>query len=167
MAMQYDVLSAHTNITSQMVVGRTRVKGLALTGGGSAGYLYLWDATSAPTSITYARSAAGLITVTNNAHGLSTGAQVGLVLGAGTGGQGTSGNYVVTVLTANTYTVQDINSGAITAGATGLQGPRWLTSLDMGANEVVALPLPGEGMLATSGIYATVTNLTGVTVFYG
>jgi hypothetical protein len=167
MAMQYDVLSAHINVTGQMLVGRNRVKGLAITGGGSAGNLYLWDTTTAPVAATYARNSAGLITVTLNSHGLATGDEVGLIFGAGTGGQGTTGNYVVTVLTANTYTVQDLNAGAITAGAAALQGRSWLTSIDIGANEVVTLLLPGEGMLASNGVYATVTNLTGVTIYYG
>ena len=166
MAMQYDVYSAHVNITSQMVVGRTRVKGMSITGGASAGYTYLWDTTTAPVAVTYGRSGT-TITVTNNAHGLTTGDQVGLVLGAGTGGQGTTGNYIVTVLTANTYTVEDINSGSVTAGAAGLQGTRWLTSIDLGANEAVALPLPGEGLLANNGVYASITNLSGLTIFYG
>ena len=165
--MQYDVLSAHINVTGRMLVGRNRVKGLVITNGASAGNLYLWDTTTAPVSATYARSSTGLITVTLNAHGLNTGDQVGLIFAAGTGGQGTTGNYVVTRTGANTYTVQDINSGAITAGAVALQGQRWLTSVDIAANEVVTLLLPGEGMLATNGVYATVTNLTGVTVFYG
>jgi hypothetical protein len=167
MAMQYDVLSAHINVTGQMIVGRNRVKGLVITNGASAGNLYLWDTTTAPVAATYARSSGGLITVTLNAHGLNTGDQVGLIFAAGTGGQGTTGNYVVTRTGANTYTVQDINAGAITAGAAALQGPRWLTSVDIAANEVVTLLIPGEGMLATSGVYATVTNLTGVTIFYG
>jgi hypothetical protein len=167
MAMQYDVLSAHINVTGQMLVGRNRVKGLAITGGGSAGSMYLWDATSAPVSATYGRSSAGLITVTLNAHGLITGDQVGLIFAAGTGGQGTTGNYTVTRVNANSYTVQDLNAGAVTAGAAALQGQRWLTSVDIGANEVVTLLLPGEGMLAINGVYATVTNLTGVTIFYG
>jgi hypothetical protein len=167
MAMQYDVLSAHINVSGRMIAGRTRVKGLAITGGGSAGNLYLWDASAAPVAATYARSSTGLITVTLNAHGLATGDQVGLIFAAGTGGQGTTGNYTVTVLTANTYTVQDLNTGAVTAGAAALQGQRWLTSIDIGANEVVTLLLPGEGMLATNGVYASVTNLTGVTIYYG
>ena len=165
--MQTDVLSAHANSSAQMLVGRNRLKGLAITGGGSLGYTYLWDATAAPVAATYARSSTGLITVTLNAHGLSTGNQVGLVLGAGTGGQGTTGNYVVTVLTANTYTVQDINVGAITAGAVALQGTKWVTSIDIGANETVVMPLPGEGILCANGIYASITNLTGLTIFYG
>jgi len=167
MAMQYDVLSAHINVTGRMIVGRTRVKGLAITGGGSAGNLYLWDTTTAPVAATYARNSAGLITVTLNSHGLATGDEVGLIFAAGTGGQGTTGNYIVTVLTANTYTVQDLNAGAITAGAAALQGQSWLTSIDIGANEVVTLLLPGEGILASNGVYATVTNLTGVTIYYG
>jgi len=166
MAMQYDVLSAHVNITSQMIVGRTRIKGMSVTGGASAGYTYLWDTTSAPVAVTYGRSGT-TVTVTSTAHGLQTGDQVGLVLGAGTGGQGTTGNYVITRTGADTYTVQDINSGSVTAGAAGLQGTRWLTSIDLGANEAVAFPLPGEGMLAYNGVYASITNLSGLTVFYG
>jgi hypothetical protein len=167
MAMQYDVSSAHINVTGQMIVGRTRVKALAITGGGSAGNFYLWDTTTAPVSATYARSSTGLITVTLNSHGLVTGDQVGLIFAAGTGGQGTTGNYIVTRTGANTYTVQDLNSGAITAGAAALQGQRWLTTIDIGANEVVTMPLPGEGLLASNGVYATVTNLTGATIYYG
>lgn len=167
MGMQTDVLSVHTNITCLLVPGRTRVKGLVVTGSGSAGYFYLWDSVVAPTSATYARNSAGLITVTQVAHGLATGQTVGLVFGTGTGGQGTTGNYQITKLTADTYTVQDINLGAVTAGASALQNSRWLTSVDMGANESVAFPLPAEGMLAINGLYATVTSLSGLTVFYG
>jgi len=167
MTMQYDVLAAHANVTGQMVAYRTRVKGLSVTGSGSAGYFYLWDATSAPNAATYARDSAGLITVTQAGHGLTNGQEVGLVFGAGTGGQATTGNYYVTVLTSSTYTVQDLNAGAITAGASALQGTRWLMSLDMGANQSVGFPIPGEGVLAKYGMYATISNLSGLTVFYG
>jgi hypothetical protein len=167
MSMQTDVLSAHINVSGQMLVGRNRLKGLAITGGGSAGNMYLWDATSAPVAATYGRSSTGLITVTLNAHGLSTGDQVGLIFAAGTGGQGTTGNYTVTRTGANTYTVQDINAGSVTAGAAALQGTKWITSVDIAANEVVTMPLPGQGILCVNGIYASVTNLTGLTIFYG
>lgn len=167
MGMQSDVLSAHINVSGQMLLGRNRLKGLAITGGGSLGYAYLWDATSAPVAATYARNSAGLITVTLNSHGLSTGDQVGLIFAAGTGGQGTTGNYIVTRTGANTYTVQDLNVGAITAGAAALQGTKWISSIDIGANETVVMPLPGQGILCANGVYATVTNLTGLTIFYG
>ncbi len=165
--MQTDVLSLHANVSSLLLTGRSRVKGLVVTGGGSVGYFYLWDSVVAASSATYARSSTGLVTVSQTAHGLSTGQNAGLVFGAGTGGQATTGNYIVTVLTADSYTVQDLNVGAITAGAAALQNTRWLTSVDLAANESVALPLPGEGMVAVNGIYATISNLTGLTVFYG
>ena len=171
MAMQYDVLSAHVNVSSQAVVGRTRVKGIIVTAAASAGYLYLWDSTAAPVSVTYARNSAGVITVTHNSHGFSMGQMVGLVLGAGTGGQGTTGNYKILTVTTNTYTVQDINTGAITAGAAGLEASRWLTTIDTAAvtsgAQAFFTPIPGEGLLSYNGIYVTVSNLTGVTLFYG
>jgi hypothetical protein len=167
MAMQYDVKAAHINASGVMVPYRARVKGLVITATVSAGYLYLWDSTTAPVAATYGRSSAGLITVTQVAHGLQTGQTVGLVFGAGTGGQGTTGNYVVTRLTADTYTVQDLNAGAVTAGAAALQGTSWMISIDIGANESAATPIPGEGVLAQNGVYATVSNLAGVTIFYG
>jgi len=167
MAMQYDVKSAHLNVSGVMVNSRARVKGLVITAGGTSGYLYLWDSTTAPVAATYARNSAGLVTVTQTAHGLQTGDSVGLVFGAGTGGQATTGNYSVTRLTADTYTVQDLNAGAITAGAAALQGNSWMISIDISANESAALPIPGEGVLAQAGIYATISNLTGVTIFYG
>ena len=168
MAMQYDVLSLHINVSSQALVDRTRVKGLVVTGGSSGtGYTYLWDATSAPVAGTYNRSAGGLVTVTQTAHGLSTGQRVGLVFAAGTGGQVNPGNYVITKTGADTYTFQDINTGAITGGAATLQGTSWLTSIDIAANESIALPLPGEGLLAVNGLYVTVSNLTGVTLYHG
>ena len=167
MAMQYDVKSAHINVSGVMVPYRARVKGLVITATTSAGYLYLWDSTTAPVAATYARNSAGLITVTQSAHGLTTGQTVGLVFGAGTGGQGTTGNYVVTKLTDNTYTVQDLNAGAITAGAAALQGTSWMLSVDIGASESAATPIPGEGILAQNGMYASISNLAGVTIFYG
>jgi hypothetical protein len=167
MGMQYDVKAAHINVNGVMVGYRTRVKGLIVTATTSAGYLYLWDSTTAPVAATYGRNSAGLVTVTQVAHGLQTGQSVGLVFGAGTGGQATTGNYVVTRLTADTYTVQDLNAGAITAGAAALKGNSWMISIDIGANESVSMPVPGEGVLAQTGIYATISNLDGVTVFYG
>jgi len=167
MGMQTDILSAHINVSGQMLVGRNRLKGLAITATATAGNVYLWDATAAPVAATYARSSTGLITVTLNAHGLATGDQVGLIFAAGTGGQGTTGNYIVTRVNANSYTVQDLNAGAITAGAAALQGTKWITSIDIGASETVVMPFPGEGILCANGIYASVTNLTGVTLFYG
>jgi hypothetical protein len=178
--MQADVKSAHLNATGILVSGRARLKGLFYTSGTSAGTLNIWDTVSAVTSITsYTRSGA-TITVTLASHGLATGDVIGLTFGSGTGGYGTNGNYTVTVLTSGTYTVTDINSGTITSGTGGTQtvaGGRWLFSLDTAAVAVSGQPsvtsvlIPGEGILAQTGLYAqlgtAVTNQNGLTVFYG
>jgi hypothetical protein len=70
-------------------------------------------------------------------------------------------------LTADTYTVQDLNAGAVTAGAAALQNTSWMISVDIGAGESAATPIPGEGILAQNGVYASISNLSGVTIFHG
>jgi hypothetical protein len=165
MAMQYDVLSAHTNVSAQMVVGRTRVKGIVL--GGAAGTVNFWDATKAPVAVTYARSAGGVITITKNAHGYQPGQKVGLTFAAGTGGQATNGNYVILTVATNTYTVQDINVGAINAGANANENTRWLFSVDNADTVPYNIVVPGEGMLADNGVYAQLASVPNVEIFYG
>jgi len=167
MGFQFDVKSAHLNTSGQMVTGRARLKGFIGIGGATAGTVNLWDTTTAPTAVTYARSGT-TITITLASHGLTTGDVVGLAFSAGTGGTATNGNYVVTVLTSSTYTVTDLNSGSITAGAAAVQGTRWITSWDtVNTSETVTLLVPGDGIVATNGIYAQLSNQTGFTIFYG
>jgi hypothetical protein len=168
MTMQYDVLSAHLNVSGQMVVGRNRLKGLISMGTATAGTINFWDTTTAPVSATYGRSG-NTVTVTRVAHGLSTGEAVGLTFGLDVSTRAaTNGNYLVTVLTADTYTVTDINSGTVTAGTAATQGTRWLASYDTNtASDVVTVLIPGEGILARNGIYAQLANQTGLTIFYG
>jgi hypothetical protein len=168
MAMQTDVKSAHMNVSGIMVASRVRLKGLISMGTATAGTVNLWDATTAPVAITYGR-AGTLVTVTSASHGLSTGDVVGLTFSLdGSNRAATNGNYVVTVLNANTYTVDDINSGTVTAGTAGSQSTRWLMSFDTNtASDVTTLPIPGEGILAENGIYCQMTNQTSLTVFYG
>lgn len=168
MTMQTDVLSAHLNVSGQMVVGRVRLKGLISMGTATAGTINFWDATKAPVSATYGRSGT-TVTVTRVGHGLSTGDTVGLTFGAdGSSRAATNGNYVVTRLTADTYTVTDINSGTVTPGTAAGENTRWLASFDTNtASDVVTLLIPGEGILARNGIYGQMTNQTSLTVFYG
>ena len=168
MTMQTDVLSAHLNVSGQMVVARTRLKGIISMGTATAGTVNFWDTTTTPTAMTYGRSGT-TVTVTQSSHGLTTGQVVGLTFGAdGSGRAATNGNYTVTVVNANSYTVTDINSGTVTTSTAGTQGTRWLMSVDTNtASDVTTLLIPGEGILATSGIYAQLTNQTGITVFYG
>lgn len=165
--MQTDVKSGHLNASGFIYGQRTRLRGLIAVGNSTAGTVNVWDTTSAPTSVTYARSGT-TITITHSAHGLQTGQSIGLTFAAGTGGTATNGNYIVTVVDANSYTVTDINSGSITAGAAATEGTRWLTSIDSANNSAVTtLLIPAEGVLAQNGLYLQMSNQTGVTVFYG
>ena len=161
--MQTDVLSAHLNASGFMTTARTRVRGVISVASSSAGTVNIWDTTTAPVSVTYGRSGT-TITVTHSSHGLTTGQWIGLTFAAGTGGTATNGNYQVTVSDANTYTVTDINSGSITAGAAGTEGTRWLVSFDTaalttsGVPQTIFLPFPAEGMIARYGVYAQLSD---------
>ena len=180
MAMQYDVKAAHLNATGILVNGRTRLKGMFYTSGTSAGTVNIFDTVSAVTSITSYTRSGNTVTVTLAGHGLATGDVIGLTFASGTGGYATNGNYVVTVTNSSTYTVQDINSGTITSGTGGTQtvaGGKWLFSLDTagqttsGQPGVTSVLIPGEGILAATGLYAQMgaagTTQNGLTVFYG
>ena len=168
MAMQTDVKSATLVSSGYMVNYRTRVKGISVKGTASAGQLDLFDTTTAPVAATYGRSTT-TITVTKNSHGLNVGDKVGIAFEAGTGGTATAGNYVVATATTNTFTVTDINSGSITAGAVCNYASGWIVSFRLTAGDTYAnyWLLPGEGILAYNGVYATMTNLTSTSIFYG
>jgi hypothetical protein len=168
MGFQYDVQSAHLNTSGQMVTGRSRLKGLISMGTATAGTVNIWDTTAAPVSVTYGR-AGTLVTVTSVAHGLVTGNVVGLTFAPdGSNRSATNGNYAITRLTADTYTVTDINSGTVTAGTAATQGTRWLVSFDTNtASDVTTVLIPGDGIVARNGIYGQMTNQSGLTIFYG
>ena len=167
MGFQFDVLSAHINASGQLVNGRSRLKALIQIGSATAGTVNMWDTTTAPTSVTYGRSGT-TVTITNVAHGLVTGNVVGLTFAAGTGGTATNGNYSITRTGADTYTITDINSGSITAGASASQGTRWLMTVDTNStSDVVPLLIPGDGIVARNGIYGQMSNQVGLTIFYG
>jgi len=180
MGMQTDVKAAHLNVSGIAVSGQNRLKGIIYTSGTSAGTLNIWDTVTTPTAITSYTRSGTTVTVTLASHGLVTGDKIGLTFSSGTGGYGTNGNYVVTVLTSSTYTVTDINSGTITSGTGGTQtvaGGRWMFSLDTAATTTSGQPgasyilIPGEGIKADTGIYCQLgtagTNQNGITVFYG
>ena len=170
MAMQTDVKAAHLNASGILVAGRTRLRAISGVASATAGTVNLWDSVTAPTAATYARSTV-TVTVTLNAHGFVAGQTVGLAFSAASGVAATNGNYIIQTAAANTFTVTDINSGTIAASTVCavLGVGFWLTSYDTGATstEVISTLLPGEGMLVQTGIYAQMTNQTGLTVYYG
>ena len=172
MAMQTDVKAAHLNVSGVLVSGRTRLRGITGVGSSTAGTVNLWDSITAPTAATYARSTT-IMTVTLASHGFAIGQVVGLTFATAAGPVGaTNGNYVIQAsgFTSGAFTVIDINSGTIAAStACSVSAGAWLTSYDTSATstEVINTLIPGEGMVAQTGIYAQLTNQTGLTVYYG
>jgi hypothetical protein len=171
MTMQYDVKQAHLNQSGFFVLGRNRVKGVSYRGGSAT--LVLFDTTTAPVtaSVTYGRSGT-TVTIAKTAHGLSTGAVVGIHFNGGTGGAATDGNYAITVTTADAFTITDINTGTITGtpAAVYVSGVnRWLMTYETNASdEFQNAPLiPGEGVVAVNGIYAYMSGIDGAQIFYG
>lgn len=180
MAMQTDVSSVHLNQTGFAYVGRTRIRGMAVTTTATGGVIHVFDSTTAPVSasVTYAQTAY-TVTVTKVAHGLVTGDMVGITFAVGTGGSATNGNYTVTRLTADTFTITDINSRSIsgTPAATyvvstlGTQTPSaWIASYDItGSAGTTNIVVPAEGLLCERGIYVymTATEVPAISLFYG
>jgi hypothetical protein len=168
--MQYDVKQAHINSSGILVPYATRIKGISFTGSASAGQLSIFDSVTAPiTTATYGRSGT-TVTITQSAHGLTTGQVIGIDFAAGTGGTATNGNYAVTVTNSSTFTITDINSGTIT-GTPGLvySTGNWLLSYDSVAGDTYnnAPIIPGEGVKASTGVYAYISNLAAVNIYYG
>ena len=170
MGMQYDVKQGHLNESGFFVLGRNRVKGVSYFGGG--GTLVLFDTTSAPvtSSVTYARSGT-TVTVSKTAHGLATGDVVGIHFDSNTGVSATDGNYSITRVDANSFTLTDINSGTITSTAaiyvSGVN--RWLMTYEThSTDEFQNSPIiPGEGVLVVNGIYAYMSSIDSAQIYYG
>ena len=166
---QTPVKQAHINASGFMVLGRNRVKAISFTGSATAGYVTLFDTTVAPvTTATYGRSGT-TITVTLTAHGLTTGQVIGVDFAAGTGGTATNGNYAVTVTNSSTFTLTDINSGSITAGAAMVFANRWLMTYDVAANDPYNNSpfIPDDGVIVTDGVYAQMSNVVACNIYYG
>jgi hypothetical protein len=171
MGMQTDVKQAHLNQSGFFVLGRNRVKGVSFYGG--SGTLVLFDSTTAPvtSSVSYARTGT-LVTVTKTAHGLSTGAVVGIHFATGSGGAATDGNYTITRTGADTFTLTDINTGNITGTPAAIYvsgANRWLLTYEThSSDEFQNAPLiPGEGVLAVNGIYAYMSAIDAAQIYYG
>lgn len=170
--MQTDVKSAHLNASGFMVPSRTRIKSLSIRGSATlASQVDFFSTNATPVDATYAQSGT-TVTITSTAHGLTTGAYVGIAYTSGTGGSAINGNYVITVTGTNTFTVTSLNSRTITSGAVCtyvINGGSWLMSFDLLSGDTYQnyFLFPGEGVLATQQVYAVLTNLGAATIFYG
>ena len=170
--MQTDVKQGHLNQSGFFVLGRNRVKGISFFGSGTDGTVVLFDTASVPVtaSVTYARSGT-TVTVTKTAHGLSTGAVVGIHFDSNASQSATDGNYTITRTGADTFTLTDINTGTITSTAASYVsgGGRWLMTYEIDATDTFsnAPIIPGEGVLAVNGIYAIMANVDSTQIYYG
>lgn len=170
MTMQYDVKTAKVQGVGFLVLGRTRLKQVTVLGNGTAGYYDIFDTDTAPTSATYAR-ALKVVTVTKTAHGLSTGDKVGIAYVAAANIAPVSGNYTITRVDADTFTINDLNSGTIAGGTVChyvTNGNRWSMGINTGTNlQPYQILIPGEGILCEQGVYANSSNITSTQVSYG
>jgi len=170
MGMQYDVKQAHLNSSGYLVTYPVRVKGLSFTGTATAGYVVLFDTSSTPvsSSVTYARSGT-TVTVTKTAHGLTTGTVIGIHFLSNSGVSATDGTYTITVTGANAFTLTDINTGTITSTSAVYAVGKWLMTYEPTATDIFAnVPyIPGEGVRVETGVYAEMSNMDSVQIFYG
>ena len=171
--MQTDVKSAHQAVTGFLLPAiRTRVKQITYSGNGSqAGALILFDTTTAPVTASYAKTA-NVVTVSSTAHGLSNGAIVGIGYLSATGNSATDGNYAISNALANTFAITDINVVSNVSGGTTcyyVSNGSWVTSFDTLTTQTATqqILIPGEGVLVKNGLYAQMSLINFVTVFYG
>lgn len=175
--MQYDVQSAHINGSGFVGTGRARLKGFIVSGQASAGTVDFFDTYTIPVAATYGQTGY-TITVTKSSHGLITGDYVGIAFQAAGGVAANDGNYRVTKLDDNTFTVTSLNSLSIAtntdctfvAGSDDHRSP-WVTAVDTSAvtagGQTMFITLPGEGILIHYELYLAEKNINSVTIFYG
>lgn len=169
--MTTDVKQAHINTSGFLVLGRNRVRALSFVGTNSAGTLAVFDTATAPVTsgVTYGRTGT-TVTVTKTAHGLVTGDVVGIHFEASP--SATDGNYVITRVDANNFTLTDINTGSITGSPAAVYvsgGGSWLFTYESSASDIFnnAPEIPEDGVLAINGVYAFMDNINVVNIYYG
>lgn len=169
--MATDVKQAHINTSGFLVLGRNRVKALSYVGTATAGTLAVFDTATAPVTsgVTYGRTGT-LVTVSKTSHGLVTGDVVGIHFEASP--SATDGNYVITRVDANSFTLTDINSGSITGSPAAVYvsgGGSWLFTYESSATDIFnnAPEIPQDGVLALRGVYAFMENISVVNIYYG
>lgn len=172
--MQYDVKAAHLNQSGIAVAFSVRLKQITLSGNASqSGKMVFFDCITAPvTNANYGRSG-NIVTISSTAHGLNTGDFVGISYNSSSGLSATDGNYQVVRVDANTFTIEDLNSGTVVNAGTGCQYVtginRWVSTYETlaGATATQQLLVPGEGLLCKQGVYIYMVNMGFATIHYG
>jgi len=158
MAMQTDVKSKHMSATGVAFAGRTRLKGAILSANAAAAARNVLIMDNNPQAGTYSITSTTLtVTVANS---LVADDRVFLDFTSGTAVDG-----AYTVLTANA------TSFTVTTAASGTGNVNVYLTVLMEADSYNAVAysivIPGEGILAQTGIYVGLPANITTTVFYG
>jgi hypothetical protein len=159
--MQYDVKSYHNTVTGVAVPYRTRLKGIVLSP--SATYtLNVTVANNIAEAATYDIPGTTVCTVTYANHGVVVGNRVILNFLTGTAVPDT---YTVLTVTTNTFTVA---TAVLTTNGNVTLYQDVLVEIDCSTATSFYTLIPGEGVLATTGIYVFLPSATvTTTIFYG
>jgi hypothetical protein len=162
MGMQTDVKSFHASASSLAYNDRTRLKGVVLSPSTSVTYNSCVVDTIGALTGTYDIPGSTTCTVTIANHGLSNGDRVGFNFTSGTA---VDDSYVVANVTTNTFT---ITTASLTTSGNVTMYPKVLTELDCSSGTSFYTLIPGEGILAQSGLFVLLpsTSVT-MTIFYG
>jgi len=164
MTMQYDVKSFHNTVSGVAVPYRTRLKGVVVSPSTSTTFnTSIVD--NLPIAATYDIPGTTVCTVTMpSAHGLTAGASR-VVLVTGTGTLVADTYLVQTTPTPTTFTV---TTGVLTTSGAVTVYTSMLTELDCSTGTSFYVLIPGEGVLAQTGIYVFIPSATvTTTIFYG
>jgi hypothetical protein len=163
MTMQYDVKSFHVMIgTPTGTTQRTRLKGAIVSNTVSGTPANVFFANNVSISGTYNIPGTTTCTVTTaTAHGLTTGDRVWLDFTSGTA---VDNVYTVTVTGTTTFTV---TTATLTTSGNVKVYAQALMEVDITNSVPVGINVPGEGILATDGIFVGTPANIAATVFYG
>jgi hypothetical protein len=163
MAMQTDVQSYHNTTTGVAVNYRTRLKGVVVSPSTSS-VLNVSICDNDLKLATYNIPGTTVCTVTLPNHGFTAGVER-VVLNF-TSGAGVSNTYLVqTTPTSDTFTV---TTGVLTTSGNVSVYSDILLEIDVATATAFYTLIPGEGVLATNGVYVFLPSATvTTTIFYG
>jgi hypothetical protein len=160
MGMQYDVKSKHASASGVAVGYRTRLKGVLMSPSGASTVNTVF-CDNISVSGTYDVPGTTTCTVTIANHGLSNGDRVYLNFTSGTAADGP---YTVANVATNTFTVTV--ASATTSGNVTMYA-QILAEFDCSNATAFYTIIPGEGILASDGIYVGLPAAVTTTLFYG
>jgi hypothetical protein len=164
MAMQYDVKSFHVMTGTPTTVNtvRTRLKGAVVSNTNAGVAANVTFSNNSTVTGTYNVPGTTTCTITTSTpHGLTTGNRIWVDF---TSGSSTDNTYTVTVSSTTVFTITV--TLATTSGNVTIY-PKTLMEIDITYSVPVCITVPGEGILATDGIFVGVPVNIGATVFYG